>query len=404
MKKILGVVTALSLVCSVAFADVVVKGRAAISTNVFDYSKTDDATKMFSGWDASDTDVWVNGEFADGLLGGQINITANKSLTGDNVVAIGDWDVWVKPVDFMTLKATNCAIRSIDRYVGILDKLSDGYGVLKIGNFDEDGNLTGYSDLSNLSVSGSDADKLSGYMLDLNFGVAQVELALSADEADGSANFTDAALDFSGDDPVIGAGARLTIPVEGLLKVAAVYKTNMGGKQEYNFEGVSGTFDVSRNVFGVYVDVLAIPGLNLAAGFTGDYTTLKPVAGDNSTVNLNGVDVRAQFAAGDLGLALHNNVTFGSAAEASVMGLKTKFGLSYAVNEDITAVLETANTYMKIEDEAADYLDVYPRVAINLHSNATLATGLKCTMDLITPETVDKRMNIAMPLSLTVSF
>lgn len=392
MKKILGVVTALSLVCSVAFADVVVKGRAAISTNVFDYSKTDDATKMFSGWDGSDTDVWVNGEFANGLLGGQINITANSDLTG---VAIGDWDVWVKPVDFMTLKATNCAIRSIDRYVGILDKLGDGYGVLKIGNFDEDGNLTGYSDLSNLSVSGSDADKLSGYMLDLNFGVAQVELALSADEADGSANFTDAALDFSGDDPVIGAGARLTIPVEGLLKVAAVYKTDMNKL---------GTSDISRNVFGAYVDVLAIPGLNLAAGFTGDYTTLKPVVGDNTTVNLNGVDVRAQFAAGDLGLALHNNVTFGSAAEASVMGLKTKFGLSYAVNEDITAVLETANTYVKIEDAAADYLDVYPRVAINLHSNATLATGLKCTMDLITPETVDKRMNIAMPLSLTVSF
>lgn len=396
MKKILGVVTALSLVCSVAFADVVVKGRAAISTNVFDYSKTDDATKMFSGWDGSDTDVWVNGEFANGLLGGQINITATSDLTG---VAIGDWDVWVKPVDFMTLKATNCAIRSIDRYVGILDKLGDGYGVLKIGNFDEDGNLTGYSDLSKLSVSGSDADKLSGYMLDLNFGVAQVELALSADEADGSANFTDAALDFSGDDPVIGAGARLTIPVEGLLKVAAVYKTDMNKL---------GTSDISRNVFGAYVDVLAIPGLNLAAGFTGDYTTLKPVAGDNSTVNLNGVDVRAQFAAGDLGLALHNNVTFGSIAadsiDASVMGLKTKFGLSYAVNEDITAVLETANTYMKIEDEAVDYLDVYPRVAINLHSNATLATGLKCTMDLITPETVDKRMNIAMPLSLTVSF
>lgn len=392
MKKILGVVTALSLVCSVAFADVVVKGRAAISTNVFDYSKTDDATKMFSGWDGSDTDVWVNGEFANGLLGGQINITANSDLTG---VAIGDWDVWVKPVDFMTLKATNCAIRSIDRYVGILDKLGDGYGVLKIGNFDDDGKLTGYSDLSKLSVGGSDADKLSGYMLDLNFGVAQVELALSADEADGSANFTDAALDFSGDDPVIGAGARLTIPVEGLLKVAAVYKTDMNKL---------GTSDISRNVFGAYVDVLAIPGLNLAAGFTGDYTTLKPVVGDNTTVNLNGVDVRAQFAAGDLGLALHNNVTFGSAAEASVMGLKTKFGLSYAVNEDITAVLETANTYVKIEDAAADYLDVYPRVAINLHSNATLATGLKCTMDLITPETVDKRMNIAMPLSLTVSF
>ena len=191
----------------------------------------------------------------------------------------------------------------------------------------------------------------------------------------------------------------MTIPVEGLLKVAAVYKTDMNKL---------GTFDISRNVFGAYVDVLAIPGLNLAAGFTGDYTTLKPVAGDNSTVNLNGVDVRAQFAAGDLGLALHNNVTFGSIAadsiDASVMGLKTKFGLSYAVNEDITAVLETANTYMKIEDEAVDYLDVYPRVAINLHSNATLATGLKCTMDLITPETVDKRMNIAMPLSLTVSF
>lgn len=397
MKKILGVVTALSLVCSVAFADVVVKGRAAISTNVFDYSKTDDATKMFSGWDGGDTDVWVNGEFANGLLGGQINITANSDLTG---VAIGDWDVWVKPVDFMTLKATNCAIRSIDRYVGILDKLGDGYGVLKIGNFDNNGSFVGYNDWSTFSVGGSDADRLSGYMLDLNFGVAQIELALSDDEVDGKSNFADAALDFSGDDPVIGAGARLTIPVEGLLKVAAVYKTDM---DKLN------TSDISRNVFGVYVDVLAIPGLNLAAGFTGDYTTLKPVAGDNSTVNLNGVDVRAQFAAGDLGLALHNNVTFGSIAagsiDASVMGLKTKFGLSYAVNEDITAVLETANTYMKIEDEAVDYLDVYPRVAINLHSNATLATGLKCTMDLITPETVvDKRMNIAMPLSLTVSF
>ena len=127
MKKILGAALALSLIGSAAFADVTVRGRGYAETNVFHFQSTstndEDNTKtsgtsMFSDWDTGDTDIWVDGVFADGKAGGSLNITFDSAA-----IAFGDWNIWIKPVDFFELRASNEANRWVNRYNSIIDKL-----------------------------------------------------------------------------------------------------------------------------------------------------------------------------------------------------------------------------------------------------------------------------------------
>ena len=149
MKKILYSIIALMLVGSVAFAGITVAGQGSVKFNLIkgasiggqvqqeNSTKKEPAgeTTFFDDWDLSDTDIWIIGETEDGVAGGQINITLNENLKADisdkdNVVLpvnIGDWDVWVKPFDFMTIKALNYGVRSMDRYVDIISELKDGY-------------------------------------------------------------------------------------------------------------------------------------------------------------------------------------------------------------------------------------------------------------------------------------
>lgn len=392
MKKILGAVTALALLGSAVFAEVSVSGQAEVDLKAFTYDKGTEETTLFDQWNLEDTDIWVKGVFADGRAGGQINITGPADPKSESMIALGDWDLWVKPLDFLTIKASNYANRSMDRYVGILDKLGEGYGVLK---------LTG------TGIGFYEAERLTGLMTIFDFGAAQFEAAVSATEADNTMDFTSPAIRL-GDTVDAGAGVRLSVPVEGLMKAVALYKVD---KKD---DGLSTNY--LRNIFGAYVDISAVSNLNVVLGYTGDYTTHDKLAGDYSE-NYNGIDLRVQYLADKLGLVLHNNATFGTGtvAEADLLGIKTRFGLSYAVNDDLTAVLETQNLFGKIDSGLSthtfDQVTLYPRVVVQLHSNVALGTGLTCVFDVVNKTTMgnvtvnnDKAMNIAMPLSLTVSF
>lgn len=457
MKKILYSIIALMLVGSVAFAGITVSGQGSVKFNLMKGASIgglvpqENSTKMepagettfFDDWDLSDTDIWIIGETEDGVAGGQINITLNENLKADisdkdNVVLpvnIGDWDVWVKPFDFMTIKALNYGVRSMDRYVDIISELKDGYGVLKIGSVDKDGNFKkpladimkgdflnlNVDDFFGLSFDASDADKLNGFILDMNFDVVQVELGLSAAEADGNSNWYDPVMLFAKDKTNFNVGGRVTFPVADILKGAVLYKADIDSRDQ----GTS----VSRNVIGAYVDIYAIENLNLAVGFTGDYTSVKKKAGETTTdgvkFSLSGIDVRAQYNMDKMGFAAHQNITFGSIKQpmsnqtqsGPYFAMKTKLGFSYQITDTLTTVVEASNTYGKVglsEDEYAsmDTVVLYPRVVFALTPSVELNAGLKGMFDLSMGYTVggtstsldEKRSLFEVPLSMKVSF
>lgn len=453
MKKILYSIIALMFVGSVAFAGITVSGQGSVKFNLMkgasiggqvpqeNSTKKEPAgeTTFFDDWDLSDTDIWIIGETEDGVAGGQINITLNENLKADisdkdNVVLpvnIGDWDVWVKPFDFMTIKALNYGVRSMDRYVDIISELKDGYGVLKIGSVDKDGNFKNpFADIMNgdlnvdffgLSFDASDADKLNGFILDMNFDVVQVELGLSAAEADGNSNWYDPVMLFAKDKTNFNVGGRVTFPVADILKGAVLYKADIDSRDQ----GTS----VSRNVIGAYVDIYAIENLNLAVGFTGDYTSVKTKTGESTTdgvkFSLSGIDVRAQYNMDKMGFAAHQNLTFGSIKQPKgnqtqsgpYFAMKTKLGFSYQITDTLTTVVEASNTYGKVgtsEDYYAsmDTVVLYPRVVFALTPSVELNAGLKGMFDLSmgvttggTSTSLDmKRSLFEVPLSMKVSF
>ena len=453
MKKILYSIIALTFVGSVAFAGITVSGQGSVKFNLMkgasiggqvpqeNSTKKEPAgeTTFFDDWDLSDTDIWIIGETEDGVAGGQINITLNENLKADisdkdNVVLpvnIGDWDVWIKPFDFMTIKALNYGVRSMDRYVDIISELKDGYGVLKIGSVDKDGSFKNplYDimngdlnvDFFGLSFDASDADKLNGFILDMNFDVVQVELGLSASEADGNSNWYDPVMLFAKDKTNFNVGGRVTFPVADILKGAVLYKADIDSRDQ----GTS----VSRNVIGAYVDIYAIENLNLAVGFTGDYTSVKTKIGESTTdgvkFSLSGIDVRAQYNMDKMGFAAHQNITFGSIKQPGVnqtqsgpyFAMKTKLGFSYQITDTLTTVVEASNTYGKVgtsEDYYAsmDTVVLYPRVVFALTPSVELNAGLKGMFDLSmgvttggTSTSLDmKRSLFEVPLSMKVSF
>lgn len=454
MKKILYSIIALMFVGSVAFAGITISGQGSVKFNLIkgasiggqvpqeNSTKWEPAgeTTFFDDWDLSDTDIWIIGETEDGVAGGQINITLNENLKADisdkdNVVLpvnIGDWDVWVKPFDFMTIKALNYGVRSMDRYVDIISELKDGYGVLKIGSVDKDGNFKNpFDDITNgdlnvddffgLSFDASDADKLNGFILDMNFDVVQVELGLSAAEADGNSNWYDPVMLFAKDKTNFNVGGRVTFPVADILKGAVLYKADIDSRDQ----GTS----VSRNVIGAYVDIYAIENLNLAVGFTGDYTSVKTKTGESTTdgvkFSLSGIDVRAQYNMDKMGFAAHQNITFGSIKQpignqtqsGPYFAMKTKLGFSYQITDTLTTVVEASNTYGKVglsEDNYAsmDTVVLYPRVVFALTPSVELNAGLKGMFDLSmgvttggTSTSLDmKRSLFEVPLSMKVSF
>ena len=453
MKKILYSIVALMFVGSVAFAGITISGQGSVKFNLMkgasigglvpqeNSTKKEPAGEMtfFDDWDLSDTDIWIIGETEDGVAGGQINITLNENLKADisdkdNVVLpvnIGDWDVWVKPFDFMTIKALNYGVRSMDRYVDIISELKDGYGVLKIGSVDKDGNYKNpfddimkgdlNVDFFGLSFDASDADKLNGFILDMNFDVVQVELGLSAAEADGNSNWYDPVMLFAKDKTNFNVGGRVTFPVADILKGAVLYKADIDSRDQ----GTS----VSRNVIGAYVDIYAIENLNLAVGFTGDYTSVKTKTGESTTdgvkFSLSGIDVRAQYNMDKMGFAAHQNLTFGSIKQpmgnqtqsGPYFAMKTKLGFSYQITDTLTTVVEASNTYGKVgtsEDYYAsmDTVVLYPRVVFALTPSVELNAGLKGMFDLSmgvttggTSTSLDmKRSLFEVPLSMKVSF
>ena len=131
----LGAALALSLIGSAAFAEITVSGRGYVETHVFNY-KTDangknGATNLFGNWDTGDSDVFVSGDI-NGIAGAMLNIDFANAAKSETL-GVGDWNVWIKPLDFMTIKASNEANRVANRYNGIIDKTESKWGTLVMG-------------------------------------------------------------------------------------------------------------------------------------------------------------------------------------------------------------------------------------------------------------------------------
>ena len=422
MKKILGAAAALSLIGSAAFADITVSGRGYVETHVFNY-KTDDAgkngtTKLFDNWDTGDSDVFISGDIG-GKAGAMLNIdfgsVANgftTKLTSVNEEKreitigagwIGDWNVWIKPLDFLTIKASNEANRVANRYNSIIDKTESKWGTLSIG----ERGANGLVDVGKFNYKdANDDDSFKGYQVNMDFGVVKVDLGFN--KAIQANDFAASSMVFSGSETLdggkankyneIGAGARVVVPVEGLLNVDALFKMYMKDTNRDNNAG-----DKMSMTFGAIVDVVAIDNMGLAIGYIGHSDSENGAAAKLTSA----VDVRFQYNMDKMGFALHNNATFGEKKFADKLNLGFMYGLTDAatlfveVQNYLANFNDGARKDGKVADWLADVVTVYPRFAFGIAEGVTLKTGLRADFGL----TEDfKQLEIALPLSMEVIF
>ena len=377
MKKILGAAAALSLIGSAAFADITVSGRGYVETHVFNYTKEDGkdngTTTLFDKWDTGDSDVFVSGDIG-GKAGAMLNIDfAKASVSGD--LAVGDWNVWIKPLDFLTIKASNEANRVANRYNSIIDKTESKWGVL--------GHAVG-SDWGNYNVAADD-DSFKGYQVNMDFGVVKVDLGFN--KAIQENGFVASSMEFADNKTEIGAGARVVVPVEGLLNVDALFKMYMK-----NVDGTD-SGDATKMTFGAIVDVVAIDNMGLAIGYIGHSNSEN---GSDTTLT-SAVDVRFQYNMDKMGFALHNNATF----DKTIFADKLNLGFMYGLTDAATLFVEVQNLMTQPDGgDLGDVLTVYPRFAFGIAEGVTLKTGLRADFGIVNNDS----LAIALPLSMEVIF
>ena len=388
MKKILGAAVALSLIGSAAFADITVSGRGYVETNVFNYTKkngaNDGTTTLFDKWDTGDSDVFISGDIG-GKAGAMMNIDFGP-VASSTTLAIGDWNVWIKPLDFLTIKASNEANRVANRYNSIIDKTESKWGTLVIEGSDATEPLN-YKDAN-------DDDSFKGYQVNMDFGVVKVDLGFN--KGIQANNFVASSMAFGNNLTEIGTGARVVVPVEGLLNVDAFFKMYMN-------DVADDTKDANNMTFGAIVDIVAIDNMGLAIGYIGH----SDKAGKGDTTLTSAVDVRFQYNMDKMGFALHNNATFGEKKFADKLNL----GFMYGLTDAATLFVEVQNYLAnfndatvkdgKVADWLADVVTVYPRFAFGIAEGVTLKTGLRA--DFGVTDDFDK-LEIALPLSMEVIF
>ena len=433
MKKILCAAAALSLIGSAAFADITISGRGYVETQVFNYTKGE-GTSLFSNWDTDDSDVFISGDIG-GKAGAMLNIDFKNAKNSGNL-AVGDWNVWIKPLDFLTIKASNEANRVANRYNSIIDKTESKWGILQ-GTYND---------------GASDDDSFKGYQVNMDFGVVKVDLGFNSGlydnvfvadsmrfgytgEIDVSKEATDvvAVLGFeeysvnataSGKNDIIGAGARVVVPVEGLLNLDAFFKIKYENNADSKINSIAvldkdgktvenipdAVLDIkkisfSRKVFsgkfGVIADIVALDNMGLAIGYIGDFTnTSVGVAEESIDSNtfMNAVDVRFQYNMDKMGFALHNNATFGEEKFYDKLNL----GFMYGLTDAATLFVEVQNWMDATNSDALkDIVTVYPRFAFGIAEGVTLKTGLRADFGVTE---YDDTMAIALPLSMEVIF
>ncbi len=424
MKKILGAALALSLIGSAAFAEITVSGRGYVETQVFNYNKKsgsdEGTTSLFDNWNTDDSDVFVSGDI-NGIAGAMLNIdfsgAKNSGASDGAPVKVGDWNVWIKPLDFLTIKASNEANRVANRYNGIIDKTESKWGTLVMGGNYKDAN---------------DDDSFKGYQVNLDFGIVKVDLGFN--ELIQANGFAPASMVFNGTETVdvtvgdildelppdvgsmlkpfsdvvvgtktraynskLGFGARVVVPVEGLLNVDAFFKMGMTDYEEKTYN------DETHMTFGAIFDIVAINNMGLALGYIGHYDD-KGADG----VLTSAVDVRFQYNLADnMGIALHNNATFLMPEGSSQFADKLNLGFMYGLTDVATLYIEVQNymesrSYDGVDDNwMMDVVTVYPRFAFAIAEGVTMKTGLRADFGVTDDY---KGMEIALPLSMEVIF
>ena len=395
MKKILGAALALSLIGSAAFAEITVSGRGYVETHVFNYATDmngeNGETNLFGNWDTGDSDVFVSGDI-NGIAGAMLNIDFANAAKG-GMLGVGDWNVWIKPLDFMTIKASNEANRVANRYNGIIDKTESKWGTLQIFDVEE-----GEEPVFDYKEANDD-DSFKGYQVNLDFGVVKVDLGFNKSiQANG---FTPDSMTFNDNTTEVGLGARVVVPVEGILNVDAFFKMDM--KDDKTVANV----DTNDMTFGAIFDIVAIENMGLAIGYIGRSSSV----GDASGL-MNAVDLRFQYNIGDnMGIALHNNATFGDVPNLpfdSVFADKLNLGFMYKLTDVATLYIEAQNYlttislgYEGVDDPLMDVVTVYPRFAFAIAEGVTMKTGLRADFGVTDDY---KGMEIALPLSMEVIF
>ena len=394
MKK--GAALALSLIGSAAFAEITVSGRGYVETHVFNYATDangeNGTTKLFDKWDTGDSDVFISGDI-NGIAGAMLNIDFAKAAES-GTLGVGDWNVWIKPLDFMTIKASNEANRVANRYNSIIDKTESKWGTLQVFDIAADAGAVTFD-----YKEANDDDSFKGYQVNLDFGVVKVDLGFN--KSIQANEFTPDSMTFSDSTTEVGLGARVVVPVEGILNVDAFFKMDM--KDDKTVSNV----DTNDMTFGAIFDIVAIENMGLAIGYIGRSSSV----GDASGL-MNAVDLRFQYNIGEnMGIALHNNATFGDMPILpfdSVFADKLNLGFMYKLTDVATLYIEAQNYLATVsmgvdgvDDPLMDVVTVYPRFAFSFAEGVTMKTGLRADFGVTDDY---KGMEIALPLSMEVIF
>ena len=349
-------------------------------------------TKLFDNWDTGDSDVFISGDI-NGIAGAMLNIDFAKAAES-GTLGVGDWNVWIKPLDFMTIKASNEANRVANRYNSIIDKTESKWGTLQVFDIAADAGAVTFD-----YKEANDDDSFKGYQVNLDFGVVKVDLGFNKSiQANG---FTPDSMTFSDSTTEVGLGARVVVPVEGILNVDAFFKMDM--KDDKTVSNV----DTNDMTFGAIFDIVAIENMGLAIGYIGRSSSV----GDASGL-MNAVDLRFQYNIGEnMGIALHNNATFGDMPILpfdSVFADKLNLGFMYKLTDVATLYIEAQNYLATVsmgvdgvDDPLMDVVTVYPRFAFSFAEGVTMKTGLRADFGVTDDY---KRMEIALPLSMEVIF
>lgn len=148
---------------------------------------------------------------------------------------------------------------------------------------------------------------------------------------------------------------------------------------------------------GLFAEILSVKGLNLVGGYSGAYDW------SDGDAAVHAVELRARYAAGDIAVTSHNNVSFGKDS----MTVYDMANFALKANDRVTAVLYANNVFVsgdaaEAASKAGNTLVVRPGVTIFAQAGATIDTGLEFTFS--SPKGGDMTTTMSVPVVFRVKF
>ena len=356
MKKIVSAALAASLLAGAAFADVKISTNYRLGTNLLtinpgEATGTDDVqalNNLKSNW-GDTTKIAASGEHA----GIELDLKTSESAIGMDYGYA--WLGWGNFKLYGGTKDTRGALKRVNPLDGNWWNNYCEYGKPGIHK-----DVKAGLDASNLTVNTAGSKEVAftaEYMIVDNIFVRAALFDMHSSDADKEAGQE-------------SLGDKLRFGVQFDMKHDMF---NLNATFKYSKDDVT-TADDNELTFGIFVNPILVPGLDLLLGFT--YADIEATSDDAFI----GIDVRASYKMDALTLSTLNNITLNDGDMISWHTL----GAAYKVNDVLTAaglqliLNSTAKAAWADAGDAgnkSEYLAVRPYVDLTAQKNAVLSIG-----------------------------